>query len=42
MRAEVTALGRSLMDIAWLLALTAFFGACGLALRLVDGLRGEA
>ena len=30
------------MDIAWLLAISAFFGACGLALRRIDGLRGEA
>lgn len=30
------------MDLAWLLALAAFFGGCGLMLRLVDGLRGEA
>lgn len=30
------------MDIAWLLALLAFFGICGLALRLIDGLQGEA
>lgn len=30
------------MDIAWLLALTAFFFGCGVALRLLDGLRGEA
>lgn len=29
------------MDIAWLLALTTFFGGCGLSLRLLDGLRGE-
>lgn len=30
------------MDIVWLLAMTTFFGACGLALRLIEGLRGEA
>ena len=30
------------MDIAWLLALSAFFGVCGLALRPIDELRGEA
>lgn len=30
------------MDIVWLVALAAFFGCCGLALRLLDGLRGEA
>ena len=30
------------MDIARLLALAAFFGGCGLTLRLIDGLRGEA
>lgn len=30
------------MDVAWLLALGAFFGACGLALRLIEGLRGGA
>jgi hypothetical protein len=30
------------MDIAWLVALATFFGGCGLALRLLDGLRGEA
>ena len=30
------------MDIAWLLAVTTFFGACGLALRLIEALRVEA
>lgn len=30
------------MDIAWLLALAVFFGGYGLALRLLDGLWGEA
>ena len=30
------------MDIVWLLAMTAFFGGCGLTIRLIDGLRGEA
>lgn len=30
------------MDIAWLLALSAFFGGCALALRLIDGLQSEA
>jgi hypothetical protein len=30
------------MDIAWLLGLTTFFAGCVLALRLIDGLRGEA
>lgn len=30
------------MDIAWLLAISAFFAACGLAVRLIDGLLGEA
>jgi hypothetical protein len=30
------------MDIAWLVLVAGFFGACGLALRLIDGLRGEA
>jgi hypothetical protein len=29
------------MDLAWLVALAAFFGGCGLALRWIDGLRGE-
>lgn len=29
------------MDIAWLLAATGFFAACGLALRLINGLHGE-
>jgi len=30
------------MDIAWLVAVVAFFGACGLSIRLIDRLRGEA
>ena len=29
------------MDVAWLLALTVFFGGCGLAIRLIESLRGE-
>lgn len=29
------------MDIAWLAVLTLFFGGCGLALRLIENLRGE-
>ncbi len=30
------------MDIAWLLAIAAFFGVCGLAVRQIDSLREEA
>jgi hypothetical protein len=30
------------MDIVWLAAVGVFFGGCGLALRALDGLRGEA
>ena len=29
------------MDIAWLLAMTTFFGGCGLAIRLIESLREE-
>jgi len=30
------------MDFAWLLLVFVFFGACGLAIRLIDGLRGDS
>lgn len=30
------------MDIVWLLATAAFFGGCGLALRLIANLMSEA
>ncbi len=30
------------MDIAWLMIVVLFFGACDLAIHLIDGLRGDS